>query len=161
MDNQSALANLRDIHMPVPIGWWPPAYGWIILGVLALFLVSALIGFLIYYVINNRAKRQALRLLETYRDAYSKQKNAQLTSARISELLKRVALVYYPREKAASLSGEAWLTFLNQTSKRLDFHSVSVLLLECPYKPSVEQDLSPLFHLAQQWIKQRRGRCLK
>lgn len=161
MDNQSALANLRDIHLPASIGWWPPAYGWIILGVLALLLLLGLAGFLIHYVINNRAKRQALRLLETYRDVYLKQMNAQLTSARISELLKRVALVYYPREKIASLSGEAWIAFLNQTSKRLDFHSVSVLLLECPYKPSADQDLLPLFHLAQQWIKQRSGRCLK
>src|SRR5690348_813198 len=94
MDNQSALANLRDIHMPEPIGWWPPAYGWIVLGIFALLLLLGLIGFLTHYVINNRAKRQALRILKTYRDAYSKQHNGQLTSARISELLKRVALVY-------------------------------------------------------------------
>ena len=25
------LAELRDIHLPPEIGWWPPAYGWWIL----------------------------------------------------------------------------------------------------------------------------------
>lgn len=161
MDNQSALASLRDIHMPAPIGWWPPAMGWIILGVLLILLLLGMAGFLIHYIMNSRAKRHALRLLETYRDAYLKQQNAQLTSARISELLKRVALVYYPRKKTASLAGEQWIAFLNETSKQLDFNSVSVLLIEIPYRSSAECDVLPLFDLAQQWIKQRSGRCLK
>lgn len=161
MDNSSALEQLRDIHLPDPIGWWPPAIGWVLLGVFTLLVLLGLVGLLVRYVIHNRAKRQALRLLKTYQDAYLKQPNAPLTSSRISELLKRVALVYYPREKTASLSGEAWITFLNDTSKQLDFRSVSVLLIDCPYQPSSTHDLSPLFDLAQQWIKQRRGRCLK
>ncbi len=161
MDNQSALASLRDIHMPAPIGWWPPAMGWIILGVVVILILFGIIGFAIHYVINSRAKRQALRVLASYQEAYLKQPRTQLTSARISELLKRVALVYYPREQVASLVGDEWVAFLNKTGKQLDFNSVSVLLLECPYRPSAKHDLSPLFHLAQQWIKQRSGRCLK
>ena len=34
------LADLRDIHLPQPISWWPPAPGWWIL--LGLLLVSIL-----------------------------------------------------------------------------------------------------------------------
>ena len=63
MDNQSALATLRDIHMPAPICWCPPAIGWIILGVVVLLMLLGFIGFAIHYVINSRVKRQALRVL--------------------------------------------------------------------------------------------------
>jgi hypothetical protein len=130
-------------------------------GVVVTFILLGIIGFAIHYVINSRAKRQALRVLESYKEAYLKRPNTQLTSARISELLKRVALVYYPREQVASLVGDEWIAFLNETGRQLDFNLVSVLLVECPYRPSTEHDLLPLFHLAQQWIKQRSGRCLK
>lgn len=161
MDNSSALAALRDIHMPTPIGWWPPATGWIILGIMVILILIGIAGFLIRYVINNRAKRQALHVLASYQEAYLKQPQAQLTSARISELLRRVALVYYPRARVASLVGDEWVAFLHETGKQLDFNSVSVLLIECPYRPSGKYDVSPLFHVAEQWIKQRSGRCLK
>lgn len=161
MDNSSALASLRDIHMPEPIGWWPPAIGWILLGVVVILVLLGMVGYAIYYVVNSRAKRQALRVLETYQEAYLKGTNAQLTSARISELLKRVALVYYPREQVASLVGGDWVAFLNRTSQQLDFNLVSILLIECPYKSVGEYDVTPLFHLAKKWVKQRRGRCLK
>lgn len=157
----SALAALRDIHLPDPIGWWPPAIGWVVLGVMLLLMCVGVASFLAHYWRNTRAKRKALVVLDSYREAYLKAGNTALTATRISELLKRVALVYYPRSRVAGLVGEQWLVFLNETSHQLDFHSVAALLIECPYRPSTEVDLLPLFHLAKQWIKQRSGRCLK
>lgn len=40
MASPDPLAQLRDIHLPEPIGWWPLAIGWYILIALALFLAS-------------------------------------------------------------------------------------------------------------------------
>ena len=78
---------------------------------------------------------------------------------KISELLRRVALVYFPREEVASLKGEAWLTFLSRTSKRIDFNQLRDYLLEFPYQAAREIDLQPLFYGAKEWIKQRRVPC--
>jgi hypothetical protein len=161
LPNESALAQLKDIHLPDPISWWPLAKGWFVLAL----GISVFLLWLIYwglrYIWNGRSKRQALRVLAAYQADYVKSRQSQLSCARISELLKRVALVYYPRAQVASLQGQRWIDFLNETAEHADFNQVSVLLTECPYQPSEGHDVTPLFHLAKLWIKQRRGRCLK
>lgn len=160
MAEAAELAQLKDIHLPQAIGWWPPAPGWYIVFAL-LILLSVFVVYTFYKrAVYARPKKQALALLQTYEQHYSQQKNSQLTSARISELLRRVALVYYPRAKVASLHGQQWVDFLNQTCKHIDFNSVQSLLIEAPFKMPQNSDLKPLFTKAQQWIKQRKRPCL-
>ncbi len=160
MDKNNPLAQLRDIHLPPPISWWPPAPGW---WILAIFL-CLLIAFLIYHGYQRynfaRAKKQALKLLRDYQQQYARDHDGAIASASISELLRRVALVYYPRAQVASLHGEAWLSFLNQTSSQLDFNEVKELLLDAPFMPNHQLNLQPLFQIAKHWIKQRGMPCL-
>lgn len=159
MANPDPLVHLKDIHLPPPISWWPLAPGWYVL-----IALLVLIAVFIFYRINTsyrhaRAKKQALRLLIDYQKHYQKENNAALASARISELLRRVALAYYPREKVASLHGEEWVCFLNETGKGIDFNLVKEMLLDAPFKTDQSMDLKPLFNSAQLWIKQRRVPC--
>ena len=161
MGKGNELSQLRDIHLPEPIGWWPPAPGWTILAIVTLVVLIVGLIFLIRHHVNGRARRQALCLLDTYQQQYREhQVNSQVMAARLSELLKRVALVYFPRDKVASLQGESWIVFLNGTSKGLDFNAVQRELLELPYQPEVACDLQPVFGLVRTWIRQRRGQCL-
>ncbi|ARG96328.1 DUF4381 domain-containing protein [Legionella micdadei] len=159
-ESSAVLAKLHDIHLPAPIGWWPLAPGWYLL----LFLCLILIVFLIYLArrtyANGQAKRQALQLLEVYEQEYRREQDSQASSMKVSELLRRVALVYFPREEVASLQGEAWLEFLNKTSKGIEFNKLRNYLLEIPYQPATDIDLQPLFHCAKAWIKQRGAPCL-
>ena len=154
------LAKLHDIHLPDAIGWWPLAPGWYLLAILSIVTLMAVVFFLGRYYLNGRARRQALRLLTLFQQQYQRDANSQLTAARISELLKRVALVYFPREQVASLQGESWVAFLNTTAKDLDFNRVRSELLETPYQSTMDRDLAPLFIIARAWISQRRGSCL-
>ena len=155
----SNLTQLRDIHQPDPIGWWPLAPGWYLL-ILVFVITCLLIGFFIHrYYFNGRAKREALRALVTYQKQYEEDENSQLLSARISEVLKRVALAYYPRTRVASLQGDAWIMFLNSTAKGVNFNSVRVQLLELPYRPSKSYPLQPLVNVARKWIIKQGKPC--
>jgi hypothetical protein len=149
------LNALRDIHLPSPIGLWPLAIGWQALIIVSILLISSMIvRFYRKYQIE-RPKRQALILLKHYEKNFLRTGNSQMTTALISELLKRVALAYYPRKTIASLTGEAWIEFLNQSSENVQFQSVRDLLNEQPYQPTKFQNLTPLFSRAKQWIKQQ------
>lgn len=159
MAKTDPLAQLKDIQLPTPINWWPLAPGWYVLILLVLLLILYFIRIAYRKHRHALAKNQALNLLQTYKEQYDKVHNVSVTSAQISELLRRVALVYYPREQVASLYGEAWLTFLQQNSKGIDFTSVKSMLLDAPFKSSATMNLKPLFDTAQLWIKQRRVPC--
>jgi hypothetical protein len=155
------LAQLRDIHLPEPVGWWPLAPGWYVLMLLIL-LIMMIITYRVYKRhVNGLAKNKALELLTFYKDHYDKDRNAQVASARVSELLRRVALVYYPRAQVAGLHGDDWVEFLNKTSKKIDFKPVKAMLLDSPFKTGETVNLKPLFTRAEQWIKQRGVPCLK
>ena len=159
MPDAQNLAQLRDIHLPAVIGWWPPAPAWYVLAVVLLLLMAWLARFLYRAYRNGLAKRRALKLLAGYQNQHEKAPNSQLTAARVSELLRRVALVYYPRDHVASLKGDAWLAFLQNSAKAVDFQAVREALLELPYQPDRQADLEPLFKAAEAWIRQRRKPC--
>ncbi len=160
MANPDPLAQLKDIHLPAPVSWWPLAPGWYVL--IAVLLCSAIIIFYRLYRRHQhaKAKKYALTLLMNYQQHYEQEQNAAWASARISELLRRVALAYYPRTDVASLHGEAWLRFLNETGNNINFNLVRDQLLDAPFQSSHRMDLQPLFNTARLWIKQRSVPCL-
>lgn len=155
------LQKLRDIHLPKPPGFWPMAPGWYCLAVMLLFLLGTVMYLLVRRHRRLRPKREALKLLMAYERQYAAQGSAAVISAKISELLKRLALVYFPRQEVASLHGDPWIEFLGSTSRKIDFNEVRVLLLEVPYgRETTQVNLQALFRSAKSWIKQRGVPCL-
>ena len=156
MGPNDALMQLRDIHMPEPIGVWPLAPGWYV--VAAIVIISVVWCYGRYR--RNRLRRRALALLDGYLLQYQREGNRQASAASVSLLLKQVALLYFPRDTVAGLQGELWLQFLANTSKKLDMFAVRRELLEVPYQAAADGDMLLLFRTARLWISQRRGRCL-
>jgi len=159
-DQTPSLAQLRDIHLPEPVSWWPLAPGWLLVFFSLIILIFLGIYLLHRHYKNNRPKRQALKLLSQYYQQYKENNNTHRTSARLSELLRRVALAYYPRDRVAGLQGEEWIEFLNNTVKDINFNEVKELLLEHPYQHETQTSLEPLFSYVNAWIKQRGKPCL-
>lgn len=159
MAEVEALAQLKDIHLPEAVGWWPPAPGWygVMVVIFGLIVLITLLAYRRY--LNAQAKKQALVLLKTYIVQYEKDRNTQLMSARVSELLKRVALVYFPRHQVASIHGQEWIDFLSKTGKKIDFEPVKTMLLDLPFKPNDKTNLDPLLIRAKLWIQQRKVPC--
>lgn len=154
------LAQLRDWHLPPPPGWWPPAPGWWVLAVLLLALMLvAVIGWR-----RRRARgastRAALRELARIRARFAADGDSRAYAAAVSTLLRRLALVRYPRQQVAGLSGRAWLAFLDATGGAgFGQDEMARLLTESAYRPRTVPDeqtageVERLARLAADWIR--------
>lgn len=108
-DNPISLDKLNDIVVPDAVAWWPPAPGWYVL-FLALLITISWAGIrILQNWSRNRFRRQALLELET------------VAPANLPALVKRVSLSIWPREQVASLSGDEWLQFLDQSGNTSAF----------------------------------------
>ena len=83
--NSDPLAQLRDIHLPPPIEWWPPAPGWY---VLALIVLGAVVGLLYYAWRIIKARRYRKYLIRQLDHAYD---NEQPLTLIANQLLRRAA----------------------------------------------------------------------
>lgn len=138
----ASLANLRDIVTPPPVPWWPLAPGWWFL-LTALGLFAALVA--VYQGRRWRAnayRRAALRAVDGAENA-----------AAIAEILKRAALVAYPRTQVASLTGSAWVNWLAETGGRPVPAAVSQALTVGAYAEREVAEVSELAAFAAEWIR--------
>ena len=153
------LAQLKDIHLPKPIGYLPLAFGWWLL--IGLLTLSVLVGgfWAWRHYKRRRAVKKALKLLEQFRQIYEKEGDVVVIASHLSALLKRVAIAYYPRNFVAGLKGQDWIDFLDRHSRRANFNQHRELILEIPYQYQSSEPLEPLFKLCEQWIKERGRKC--
>lgn len=138
MDEKYSLSNLRDIVPPDAPPIWPLAVeAWLLLAILV-----SLACIVIYQ-----------RRLAGKKDAYRKIGLAMLdtvsTAHDVSVVLKRVALAAYPREQVASLYGEAWTAFLQQTGEQADYSPIAQAISD---KPASQESI----RLARDWIRHHR-----
>lgn len=161
MDNtQLQLAKLHDIYLPHPVSWWPLAIGWY--GLMVLTLIMAItVYFICRSYFSNKAKRNALRLLSKIEQQYIMEKNCKIACIMVSELLRRVALVYFQRHEVAGLQGQLWIEFLSRTGKGINFTEIAGHLIDLPFQFAPQKDLTLLFSCAKAWIQQRKKPCLK
>ena len=108
------LALLNDIVRPEPVPWTPQTIGWVIVGAWLL-SVLALFGWNRYrHWKKNRYRREALAMLGTI--AAQTDEDPAIAAQQVATLLKRTALVAYPRAEVAGLYGVKWATFLCESA---------------------------------------------
>lgn len=159
------LAELRGLHLPEPIGFWPPAPGWWALA--GLLLATALAAWLWARARRRSVARHALRELDRLAKAPASS-DLQTVATAVSVLLRRVALLRYGRTRVAPLHGRAWQDFLSETAprprRRARFTPDAGLLLSlAPYAPAGTACLTPggatldrpgLIAAARVWIEE-------
>jgi len=151
MNGQDPLSQLRDLHLPHPF--------WALINT-PIFWLALIACLLLAYFIFKQFRQYQNKM--RYRKAALKQliriKTISSPEERLSELnilLKQTALTAYKTEDVASLTGNAWINFLDRSARTDQFtQGPGKLLLAGPYsKTSPSDDLAKLVKLAEQWIK--------
>lgn len=149
---------LRDIHGLDAIPWLPLAPGWwfVFAGIVLLLLLFAARYWLPRHTVWFGWRADAHRQLRALKKAL-KSDDPQLIAGRLSELLRRIAVVHGGRQQTAGLTGYDWLQWLAANDNSgFDWEHHGNMLLTAPYMPPtmpVEKDeLKTLINAAARWI---------
>ena len=151
------LKDLHDLQLPLAPSWWPPAIGWWLLLLLAVAL---------YFVIRwFKHRSQTVSAVPPRELAFAGLKQAQVSFAQtndlyqlaadLSVLLRQVAMTLASREEVASLTGTAWLQWLDQRAgKPLFEEGGGQLLADIHYRPQmpIAADAEVLIHVCREWL---------
>ena len=148
---------LRDIHLPEAITWWPPAIGWWFL--LLLIVAAVVAGWLLYKKLTRRtALKTGLGILSSIR--HSEENDQLVILKQLSSCIRRVAMSTDSRAEVASLTGEKWLSYLDQSVEGTPFSSgVGQYLSDAHYRQTAPEglDSEALINLCESWLKGRKA----
>lgn len=153
--NQILQQQLRDVHLPEPISWWPLAISWwILLGLIAVGLFFSIRAFR-----QNRARNayrhHAIKQLQTnYRQWQSDANTSQyLQSANVT--LKRTSL--HLNDSARHLSGLPWLEYLGNMADDNFSEQAKLALSQGVYQKSPEYDVDQIQRELAQWLSKHKS----
>jgi hypothetical protein len=160
MDSEELLEQLADIHLPLEISYWPPAPGWWVLAFLLLAGIIFLINRYIEHHTQKKICRYALAELENCLHDFSKdEKILDVNSLRIryvnsfNSVIRRVALVHYPEENVASLSGDSWVDFIREKGNTPQIsEEIAAALSFGRFQSECNFDIHEMNNLGKAWI---------
>jgi len=150
---QPPALPLRDIHLPDAISWWPPAMGWWLLLILLPLVVVAIWWSYKKFTRVTAIKRaqKILTLIQHDQQSDDLQKLQQL-----STWLRRVAITQTDRQQSASLTGTAWLKYLDNSIDGSPFsQGIGHIFADAQFRRSAPEDIdiSALIILCGSWLK--------
>jgi len=144
---------LRNIHLPDAIGWWPPAPGWWISGIIVIVIITLVILWLRRRTIRLAPHKSAQLELQTIKSHFDSEQDTQQLAQELSILLRRVSMTITPRNEAAGLTGKEWLSFLDTLVDQTIFNSeTGQQLITAPYQPAHAIDGQALIDLTERWL---------
>lgn len=140
-DNDSILP-LKDMALPQVPDWFPLAWGWwaSLAGIVVVFAIF------LFYI---RWKKKRLAPKKTALHLIPKEKPAAAL-----ELVRQVALCYYPREQIAQLTGKDWYTFLDSQVAIPVFEQNYELWQSVLYRKQTVENVDELVQHCYQWVEQ-------
>ena len=151
---------LRDIHLPEPVSWWPPAPGWWLLAG----VVVAALAYALWQRYRTRRTRAALAAIRRINQALDAGAAPVECLQQLSIILRRfvISTAGEDARRVPGLVGRQWLEYLDARGGGGRFRDgPGRLLLDGPYVPdeALERaEAAELGRLVADWIKtQRRG----
>lgn len=147
---------LRDIHLPEPVSWWPPAPGWWLLGAGALLaILLARRGYRLVKKARRRARlrREALGALDGIEHRFAADRDPAAALQAVSVLLRRVARTVFGDGAPVHLSGEEWVCWLRRHAPPgMDTGSLAPLA-DAPYRARPEADPWAVIRAGRHWAR--------
>lgn len=150
--------KLHGLTLPDGVAWWPPAIGWWL--IFAVIVLSFVLWWYRRYktrnpVTINTSISDAQNLLERAYKNWCDNNNDHEFISQVSILLRRLLLSIYPRQQIAGMTGTAWLQLLDQGMSDKPFSKgAGMILLYGPYQKNINYDLTQLYKLCHNKIKQ-------
>jgi len=151
-DNSQLLAQLKDIHSAGDPGWWPPAPGWWVLGLLLLLILFYLAQLAVNRLVLLRRRREWLHELESLGRQFDPSVNPREYLAALNTLFRAVALKAFPEKGCARLQGDEWVAFITSLMPETPHESLRALA-SAPYQARPEFDADALHQHARTWVK--------
>ena len=155
----NALEGLRDIHLPAPVPFWPPAPGWF-----AIVFLAIVVGVVVVVAMRIRKRRDerwnaaASRELDALEAEFTASGDPTVLAANLSQLMRRTALARYPDRGVAALHGDAWFDLLrgNPALDSVRDPRVAEQFTRAAYRGRLEGDEDPDAWLAfaHSWIEE-------
>ncbi|MBC8210797.1 MAG: DUF4381 domain-containing protein [Gammaproteobacteria bacterium] len=154
--NPADTLELRDIHLPDAVSWWPPAPGWWAL--LVLLIIILLLGWwLIRKLTRPNLKKRVLSEIDSLIAGYRQDLNKQQLIQQLSVILRRIGISYLPRKQSAGTLGAEWLAQLNQLAAKDPLSQENLeLITQAPYQKQPQlsdQQIEDLLQQLQRWVK--------
>ncbi len=130
------LAQLRDIHTPDPISWWPLAPGWWVLLVLALTLIVIVLRL----IIKRKNKITVSKVVNQQLEQLKSVKPDKQHLVNAGQLLRRVALTRFARKDVASIPLSELIDKLSRVAQINIAPSSRELLNNIQYMPETNID---------------------
>lgn len=146
---------LRDIHLPDPVSWWPPALGWWLVAALLLLLAVLACRMRRYARAARRRRllrREALAELDAIERRLVERGEPADAMESVSVLLRRVAVTVFDGRAPAGVSGRDWVEWLRCNAPAdVDVNALRSLG-DAPYRPRPDVDPAPVIQAARHWV---------
>ncbi len=145
-----ALNDLKDIHLPDPVSWWPMAPGWWLLIILILITLTAGFYYWRFWQQSLRYKKSALKILTT---AFQSNSDDLTFLNDCAAITRRLTLSIQSKKEIptnyAGLQGNEWQQVLQQHMPEPQ----AELLATGRYQSSPSIDRTALYNAVKQWLK--------
>ncbi len=151
------LAQLRDIHTPPPVSWWPPAPGWWALGLLALLTILWGVTTAVRRYRRGRYRRAGRALLKELWENYARDGDSAQFARELVAIMRRCAIAANAQQITGHLATETLLAALQaqgntQLLNVISLQEFSAVLYDPDATPLAKNQAQALYDCALDWL---------